>query len=164
MLVQDQALDVGLLVEHLRGGLGQAEARRDIGDDAHPPVIDLARQRLAVRLIDQRQHRGGMGVIDEFMRQEGMEQRLDRGVGRGGVEQVQPLHVDHGLVGQRLQRAQLLQRLELHRRQTPWLDIGHVGAGALHRDDRVLHAEIVARSGLDRGVAAAMQHEQRVAA
>ena len=98
MLVQDEALDVGLLLEHFRSNLGEAEARRDIGDDPHAPVIDLARQRLAVGLIDQRQHRGGVGVVDEFMRQEGMEQRLDRRVGRGRIEQVQPLHIDHRLV------------------------------------------------------------------
>ena len=66
-----------------------------------------------------------MGVVDEFVRQEGMQQRLDRGVGRGGIEQVQPLHVDHRLVGQRLERAQLSERFELHHRQAPRLDVGH---------------------------------------
>ncbi len=105
-----------------------------------------------------------MGMVDEFMRQEGVQQRLDRRVGRGGIEQVQPLHIDHGLVGQRLERAKLPKRLKLHRGQAPRLDIGHVGARALDADDLVLLAEIVVRPRLDRGVAAAMQHEQRIAA
>ena len=77
VLVQDQALDVRLLLEHFGGGLGEPEARRDIAHDAHAAVIDLARQGLAVGLIDQGEHGGGMGMVDEFMRQEGMQQRLD---------------------------------------------------------------------------------------
>ena len=108
VLVQDQPLDVGLRLEHTRRFLGEAETRRDVSNDSHAPVIDLARQGLTVRLVDQRQHGSGVGVIDEFMRQEGVQQRLDRGVGRGGVEQVQPLHIDHRLVGQRIECAELL--------------------------------------------------------
>ena len=164
MLVQDQAFDVRILLVDFGGGLGEPEARRDVGHDAHAPVIDLAGERLAVRLIDQAQHRGGMGVVDEFMRQEGVQQRLDRRVGRAGVEQVQALHIDHGLVGERIERAKLAQRLELHRGQALRLDIGHVPAGALDRDHLVLDAEIVLGARLDRGVAPAMQHEQRIAA
>ena len=164
VLVQDQALDVRLLLEHLGGGLGEPEARRDIAHDAHAAVIDLARQGLAVGLIDQGEHGGGMGMVDEFMRQEGMQQRLDRRVWGRRVEQVQPLHVDHGLVGQRIQCTQAPQRLELHGGQPPRLDIGHVGAGALDRDHLMLGAEIVAGARLDRSIAAAMQHEQRIAA
>ena len=128
MLVQDQAFDVRILLVDLGGGLGEPEARRNVGHDAHAPVIDLAGERLAIRLIDQAQHRGGMGMVDEFMRQEGVQQRLDRRVGRAGVKQVQALHIDHGLVGERIERAKLAQRLELHRGQALRLDIGHVPA------------------------------------
>ena len=163
VLVEDEALDVGLLLEDHGRGLGQTEARRDIGHDPHAPVIDLARKRLAVRLIDKRQHRCGMGMVDEFVRKEGMQQRLDRGIRRCGIEQVQPLQIDHGLVGERVQRTEPPQRLKLHRRQAPRLDVGHVGAGALDGDDIVLLAEIVAKPRLDRGVAAAMQHEKGIA-
>ena len=92
-----------------------------------------------------------------------MQQRLDRRVGRAGIEQVQALHIDHRLVGQRVERAKFAQRLELHRRQTGWLDIGHVGARALDANDLVLKAEIVSPPRLHRRVAAAMQHEQRIA-
>ena len=145
VLVQDEARDIGLRLEHFRRGFGQAEARRDIGHDAHAPVIDFARERLAVALIDECEHGSRMGVIDEFVRQEGVQQRLNRGIGRGGIEQVQPLHVDHGLVGERVERAEPPKRLELHRRQAPGLDIGHVGAGALDGDDVMHLAKIVAR-------------------
>ena len=98
VLVQDQAFDVRVLLVDLGRGLGEAEARRDIGHDAHAPVIDLAGERLAVRLIDEAQHRGGMGMIDEFMRQEGVQQRLDRRVRRAGIKQIEALDVDHCLV------------------------------------------------------------------
>ena len=164
MLVQDQAFDVRILLVDFGGGLGEPEARRNVGHDAHAPVIDLAGERLAIRLIDEAQHRGGMGMVDEFMRQEGVQQRLDRRVGRAGVKQVQALHIDHGLVGERIERAELAQRLELHRGQALRLDIGHVPARALDRDHLVLDAEIVLGARLDRGVAPAMQHEQRIAA
>ena len=40
-----------------------------------------------------------MGVVDEFMRQKGMQQRLDRGIGRRGIEQVGALHAHHVFVG-----------------------------------------------------------------
>ena len=142
MLVQDQAFDFGLLFEHFGGGLGEAKARRDVGYDAHPPVIDLARQRLAVRLIDQRQHRGGMGVVDEFMRQESVEQGLDRGVRRGASN--------------RLRRCTLTMassesassaRSFLSGSSSPpaalRLDVGHVPARTLDADHLVLLAEIV---------------------
>ncbi len=77
VLVQDQAFDIFILLEHLGCGLGEPEARRDVTHDAHAPVIHLAGKRLSVGLVHEAQHRGGMGVVDEFMRQEGMQQRLD---------------------------------------------------------------------------------------
>ena len=153
-----------VLIEDLGRRLGEPEARREIRHDAHAPLIDLARQRLAVRLIDQREHGRGMGMIDELMGHEGVQQRLDRWVGRARLKQVQTLHVDHGFVAERAQRAKAPQRLELHRRHALRFDIGHVPARALDRDDLVLLAEIVARPRLHRSVAAAMQHEQRIAA
>ena len=82
VLVQDQAFGFRVLLEHIRRRLGQTEARRDIGHDPHAPVIDLARERLAVGLIDQAEHRSSMGMVHEFVRQEGMQQRLDRRIGR----------------------------------------------------------------------------------
>ena len=164
VLVQDQAFDVGALLEHFRRGLSEAEARRDVANDAHAPVIDFAGKRLAVGLIDDREHRRGMGVVDEFMRQERVQQRLDRGVRRRRIEQVETLHIDHGLVGECGKRAEPAQRLELHGRHALRLDLGHVPAGALDRDHLMLNPDIVLGTGLDRGVAAAMQHEQRVAA
>jgi hypothetical protein len=128
VLVQDQTFDARVLLVDFGCRLGEPEARRDIGHDAHAPVIDLASERLAVRLIDEAQHRGGVGMVDEFMRQEGVQQRLDRGVRRASVKQVEALHIDHDLVGERIARAEFAERLELHGGQALRLDIGHVPA------------------------------------
>ena len=51
VLVQDQAFDVGFALEDLGRGLREREARHGVGHVAHALAIDLARQRLAVRLV-----------------------------------------------------------------------------------------------------------------
>ena len=72
-----------------------------------------------------------MRVVDEFVRQEGVQQRLDRRVGRGGIDQVGALQRHHVLVGEAVQLARLEQRAQLHRRQALRLDDAHVPAAAL---------------------------------
>ena len=56
--------------------------------------------RFWIRLICQRKDRVGVRMIDEAMRQEGVQQRLHRGVGRPAVEQRATHSVDHVLVAQ----------------------------------------------------------------
>ena len=90
---------------------------------------------LAVRLIGEREHRGRMGVIDEFVRQEGVQQRLDRRIGRRRIHQIDALVIHHVFVGEARQREQAAQRRELHRRQARRLDVAHVPARALDADD-----------------------------
>ena len=140
MLEQDQAFDVRIGLEHLRRGLGEAEARHDVGHIADARAEDLAAQRLAVGLVGEREHRGGMGVVDEFVRDEGVQQRLDRRIGRRRVEQVGALQPHHVLVGELFARAQLQQRRKPHRRQARGLDRGHVPAGALDAE----HVDLIA--------------------
>ena len=147
MLVQDQALDGGRGVEDLGGELGEREARHDVGHDADPAVEQVGADRFAVRLVDQAEDRGGVGVVDELVRQERMQQRLDRRIGRGGIEQVLALDADHVLVAQRRAGAQLAQALEPHRRHAGGLDRRHVGAGALDAQHVDRLAEQVAACG-----------------
>ena len=78
VLVEDEAFDLRVLVEHLGRFFRQREARHDVGHEAEPLAIDLRAQLGRVRLVDQAEHRGGVGVVDEFRRQEGMQQRFDR--------------------------------------------------------------------------------------
>ena len=56
----------------------------------------------AVGLIGQREHGGRVRVVDEFMRQEGVQQRLDRGIGCPRIEQVLALDLNPVFVAERL--------------------------------------------------------------
>ncbi len=102
-----------------------------------------------------------MRVVDELVRQEGVQQRLDRRVRRRRIDQVGALHAHHVFVGQRVARAQLAQRLEPHRRQAGGLDRAHVPAGALHAQHVDVVAVEIGNARLHRGVAAAVQDELR---
>ena len=74
MARQDEAFDLRVLVEHIGDGFREREAGNEIRHIGHAVAVQLARQRLAFRLIGQRQHRGGMRVVHEFVRQKGMQQ------------------------------------------------------------------------------------------
>jgi hypothetical protein len=126
-------------------------------------AVERGEDLLAVGLIGQRQDRVRVRMVDEASRKEGVQKRLDAGVRGGGVEQVRAKLVDHRLVRHRVERAQLAQRLELHRRVTVGLDRRQVAPRALDVEHRDLLAEGGPHRGLDRRVAAAMQDERRVA-
>ena len=164
VLDQHQALDGRIGLEHFRRGLGEAKARHHIGHVANALAIDLAAQRFAVGLVGQRQHRGRMGVVDEFVRNEGVQQRLDGRIGRGGIDQIGALQTHHFLVGKLLTVAQFFQRREPHRRQARGLDSAHVPAGTLDAEDVDGIAVEIGEARFHRGVAAAMQHQPRILA
>ena len=82
VLVQDQPLDRAVALERVGRGLGEREARHDVGHVAEPLAVDLFAQLLALRLVGEAQHGGRVCVIDEGVRQEGVQQRLDRRVRR----------------------------------------------------------------------------------
>ena len=164
VLVQDQADRAGRGREHPRRLLGEAEAGHDVGHDAHAAVVKLGGARCAVGLVDQAQHRGRVGVIDEALRNEGVQQRLDRRIGRHRVDEVRALRLHHLLVRHGVALEQHAQLGEPHRRQPGGLDHRHVGAGALDAEDVDLAPHQVRHAQLHRGVAAAVQHELRIAA
>ncbi|ESX76275.1 hypothetical protein X758_00925 [Mesorhizobium sp. LSHC416B00] len=164
MLVEDQAFDAGVGVVDIGGHLGEVEARLDVGHVPHLVAEHGLDQRLAVRLVDDGEDRGRMRVVDEFMRQEGVQQRLDRWIGGGGVDEVRPLQRHHVLVGEAGQRTRLQQRAELDRRQALRLDHTHVPAAALDAQHVPFVADEVYGLGLAGSVAAAMQHQPRLAA
>ncbi len=106
VLVEDQALDFWVSLEHVGRFLGEAEARHEIGHEAEPAVIDLVAQALRVRLVDQAQHRGGVAVVDEFRRHEGVQQHFDRRRRRQRVYEKSALRARHVVVRHGLARAQ----------------------------------------------------------
>ena len=164
VLQQDQPVDVGVGAGDLGGLPGEREPRHDVGHQRRALAVEIGRQLGAVGLVGQRQHSVGMRMVDELVRQEGVQQRLDRRVGRLAVEQVGALHVHHVLVAQRLQPLQLAQRREADGGQAGRLDGAHVPAAALHTEHVERLAGDVGHARLHRRVAAAVQHQLRFAA
>ena len=162
VLQQDQPFDGRIAGVRGRTSPGERETRHDVGDEPHRPAIDLAADRLAVRLVGQREDRIRVGVVDEPVRQKGVQQGLGRWVGRVRIEQVAALVGDHLLVAQAIKRSEAAQRFEPDRRKARWLDMSHVPAASL--DAKHVHgiAQDVAHGRLDRRVASAVKHEARI--
>src|SRR6266481_5653773 len=70
VLVENEAMRGRVGFVNLGSSLREPEARHDIGHNAHAAAINLSRARLAVRLVDQAEDRGGMGMIDKLVGQE----------------------------------------------------------------------------------------------
>ena len=164
VLVQDQAFDVALRLVDFGRLLGEAEARHDVRHHAHAAVVDLGADLRPVRLVDQAQDRVGVGVIDEGVRHERVQQRLDRRVGGHRIDQVGALDPHHLFVRQRVERAQLAQGCEPHGGKAGGLDRRHVPAAALDAEDLGFLAHQIGNARLDGGVAAAVQHQLRILA
>ena len=99
VLDQHQPFDRGIGVERFRCGFRQAKARHHVRHVSYPLAVNLAAQRFAVGLVGEREHRGRMGVVDEFMRNEGMQQRFHGRIGRGRIDQIGALQAHHLFVG-----------------------------------------------------------------
>ena len=105
-----------------------------------------------------------MGVIDEFVRQERVQHDLDGRIRRCRIDQVGALDGDQVLVRDRVERAQLTQRCKAYCGQPFGFGRSHVGAGGLYPQHLDIVAEQVRRAGLQRGVAATVEDEFRIAA
>ena len=106
------------------------------GTTAQRGAERLAHQRLLLRrrLVGDDERDVGVRVVDEAMRQERVQQRLDRRVGRAGVEEVGAQLVHHLLVGQRVERAQPAQVRQVDGGQAGRLDRVEVPAAALDEE------------------------------
>jgi hypothetical protein len=164
VLQEDQPLDGRIGLVGLGRLPGEGEARHDVGHEPHAPPVDRAAYLRAVWLVGEGEHRGRMRVVDVFMRQEGVQQRLDRRVGRAGVDEVGALEIHHVLVAQAVAPAQPTQRRKTNGGQAGGLDLGHVPAAALDAEHLDFIADEVGRQRLHRGIAAAMENEAAIAA
>ncbi len=161
---QEQPLDRGVGLVDFGGRLGQTETGHDVGHDAQPVAEDLARRFDRIGQVGQDQERRGMGMVHVSVRQEGVQQRLNRRVGGGAVQQVLALDVDHGLVRQCAQIAQRQQRGQAHPRQAGRQDGVQIPARALDVQHLLHPPEQVGPAHLDRGIATAMHDQIGVAA
>ena len=164
MLAQNEPVARLAALEHFDRLLGETEAGHEIGHEAHPVLVDLGALGLAVRLIDQAEHRGRMGVIDEFVRQECVQHDLDRGIGRCRIDEIGALDAHQFLIVDRIERAQPTQGCNPHGGKTRGLNGRHLGAGGFDTQHLDLFAEAVGHARFQRGVAAAMQHQLGVTA
>ena len=164
VLPKNEAFACECALKDLDRLLGEAEARHEVGHEGQPAAENLDAARFAVRLVDHAEHRGGMGVIDEFVRQERVQHDLDRRSWRRRIDQVGALDADKFVVGDGVEPAQPAQGVKPHRRQAFGFDRRHVGAGGFYPQHLDIFAEETAHAGLERGVAAAMQHQLGVAA
>ncbi len=132
VLVKDEADRAGRGVDNVRGLLREREAGHNVGHYAHLSVIEVRGKGLAVGLIDEREHGGGVGMINEFLRNECVQKSLDRRVGRRRIDEVGALDSDHLFVGEHIPLAKHSQFGEPHCRQPLRLDRRHVGARPFH--------------------------------
>ncbi len=149
----------GLLGEATRAHAGQIEARHHIGHDHHLVAIDLADSLRSALGVGDGDDGVGMGVVDVFVRQGGVEYGFHRGGGRRGPGHVGLQLVDHFRVGQGFQPGQRQQMVQAHRRKTFAFYAGQVPAAALDVENGLFLAEDVGLADLDRGIAAAVQHQ-----
>jgi hypothetical protein len=164
MLQKHQPDTAGARLERLGGAKGEPEAGHHVGDDPQLGAVDLAHRRFAVRPVGQRQHRIGMGMIDELGGQEGVKQRLDRRRRSIGAEEMDALLVDHLLVGQAGEGPQPAEPLKAHSGQPFGRDTVEVPARAFDKNRLDRLAQQVGHGRFDRGIAAAVQHQIGIAA
>ena len=77
-----------LLGKKLGAESRQLEAWHDVGDDHYVVAIDLAHIVETMWCVGDRDQRVGVGVIDVLVWQDSVQNRLDRGRRRGGIERV----------------------------------------------------------------------------
>ena len=159
MLVEDQPLHLRASLEHRGRRLGEPKARPDIGHEIDALAEHFRHERRAVRLVDEAQHRIRMRVIDEFRRQERMQQHLDRRVRTHRVNEICALDLQQVAVGDGGAGAQRPQRREANGGKARWLDRRHVESRALHAQRFNLGADEIGHAGFHRSVAAAVAYE-----
>ena len=127
-----------------------------------PRAEHFAADALAVGLVGEREDGVGVRVIDIARWQVGVEERLDAGGRRAGVEEVRAELVHHVLVAHGSERAVGEEGREADGGVSRRLDGGEVPARPLDEEDLDDPPEKVRRLRLDRRIAAAVDDERRV--
>ena len=164
MLQQHEPFGCGISVVDFGRLLGQQKSRHDVRHDPDTRPVQVGDALSGIGLVGEAQHRRRMRVVDIFVRQKGVQQRLDRRVRRTWIEQIGALDAHHILVRQRVAFAQFSQRCESDRRQAGRLDIAQVPAAAFDAQHLGGIPEQIGQDRLDRRVAAAVQHQPGIAA
>ena len=156
---QKQTFGFGVVVIGAGGGLGQGEARHDIGNEGEPVAEEFAGDGGDLGQVGEGEEGRGMGVIHDLVRDPGMQQGFHGWVGGLGIEEVEALDIDHRLVREGGQVAQAHQGFHPDGGQAAGLDRFEIPAGALDVQHIDHSAEDIRGGGFERGVATAM-HDQ----
>ena len=159
MMQKQQPLRLGLRLMGLCRASAQLETGPDVIDQRQPVAKQFAHHPGRIGQVGQHQHGGCVGVVDETMRQIGVQQRFHRGGRRGGVDQVGAQRVDHVCIADSRQRPQPAQGGQPHRRHAARLDLRQIPARPLDMDHLHRLAVKIAKRKFQRGVAAAMHHK-----
>ena len=117
----------GCALENFDRLLGEAKARHEIRHEGQPAAEHIGAFFFAVRLVDQAEHRGRVGMVDEFVRQEGVQHHLDGWIWRRRIDQVGALDGDQVFVADGVEHAQLAHRAKPHGDEAIRSDRRHVG-------------------------------------
>src|SRR4030095_15392624 len=78
VFVEDQPFDGRVFLEDIGCFVRERKARHDVGHKAKAVIEGLLAQGFAVWLVDQAEDRSRMCMVDEFVRQESVQERLYR--------------------------------------------------------------------------------------
>ena len=131
MLEQHDPLDAGIGLMHIRHGFGKIETGPYVRDDRDVIAEDPANPTLAVRLIGQREHGIGVGVIHAAVRQKCVHECLNRRRRRRRIEQVRANLIDHLRIVECIKAAQAAQIGKVEHRHILGLDGREVTTAAL---------------------------------
>ena len=137
----------------------EIEARHHVRDVHERIAVDLADAGGTIGRVGNRDERIRVRVIDEFVRQQRMQDGLDRRRGRTSAQRVREQLVAHLRVRHRRQRRQSLHVVERQRRKPRLLDRLQIPATALHVNHVFLVTEEIARAHLHRRIAATVEHQ-----
>jgi hypothetical protein len=159
VLLEHDPDDLGALLVERGDRLRERKPGHDEGQHRDAIAERVTRARAAVGLVGDRDDRVGVRVIDEAMRQERVEERLDARVRRARVEQMGSELIDHLLVGHSRERAEPAEVGEIDRGMIARLDDIEARPRAFHPEARHPLAEEGLGLPLRRGVSAAVEHE-----
>ncbi len=81
---EEEALGIGVLVKGVGGGLGQCETGHDVWDKGQAVAEEFARGGGDLGQVGEDEEGSGVGVVHDLVRNPGVQERLDRGLGRRG--------------------------------------------------------------------------------
>ena len=162
MFMKDRPDRVRMRVVGIGHRLGQREAGHDPRQVDDSIAVEFPADRLALDSIGDGQNRIGVTVVDETMRQKGVQQRFDRWRRSRRIEHAATHFTNHVFVGHVIECSQSAKSIEIEGRQSRCFDGGEIPSRTLDPDDVDVMTVHVLDRALGRGVSTTMEDERRV--